>query len=616
MAPVTPFEPILENGRDVLNDAKYWGFRVMGRIRAGAADERVRTETEALLRQALPADLVASDPAQVPRVIVSPGGQGLDSLRRNYSQPLYLLLWIMAVVLLIGCANVAGLLLMRNAARQRELAVRLSLGAGRGRLIRQLLTESVLLAGVGGALGLVLALGARDGLLPLLNQDDPPITIALGYGPRLWGFATALCLFVGLLFGILPALRATRVGISPGLMRTMPGNATISSRLLAGKTLIAFQVALSLVLVAGAGLFTRTLLNLRSEPLGFRSDHLLLFQIDGTASSYSGERLLNLYERVLERMNALPGVSAASFSRYGLLTGGATRDSITVPGLPKGQDQIGVYLHFISPRYFETMGIPLVAGRDVELQDREKTPPVAVANEALVQQLPGGGSGVGQRINYDRNSGLEIVGVVGDARFASLREPAPPTLYLPYRQYRQNRMTFALRVAGDPAAVAPSVRRVIEEIDRSVPPYDVRTQEEQINMAIRKERLFAYVGSGFALLAVALASLGIYGTLAYSVARRTPEIGLRMALGASRREVVVMVIRESLAPVIAGVVIGLGVALETSQFLKSMLFGLEPNDTFTLAVAVVGLIASALLAAWLPSRRASGVDPTTALRCD
>ena len=528
MAPIASMIPILEPGRDVLGNAKYWAFRMMGRVRPAVADARVQVETEALLRQALPSDLVASNPDELPRVIVSAGGQGLDSLRRNYSRPLYLLLGILAVALLIGCANIAGLLLTRNAARQREFAVRLALGAGRGRLVRQLLTESVLLAAAGGAVGLGLALLVRDQLLPVLNQEDAPIVLALGYGPALWGFAAALCVVVGLLVGMLPALRTTRLGASRALVRAMPGSAAAPSRLFAGKTLIALQVALSLVLVVGAGLFLRTLLNLRSEPLGFRPDHVLLFRVDGPASGYSGTRLLDFYERALERIKGIPGVTAASFARYGLLSGGATTDGIVVAG-----DKIGVHLHFIAPGYFETMGIPLAAGRDVAAADRESTPRVAIVNQALARLLPGGGPGLGQPITHGNRSGIEVVGVVGDARFASLREPAPPTLYLPYRQSSQNRMTFAVRTAADPGSLAASVRRAMEETDPNVPLFEMRTQDAQIDLAVRQERVFAYVASGFALLALVLACLGIYGTL--GVLGRAAHSGDRAAHGARRR---------------------------------------------------------------------------------
>ena len=625
LVPVVPMTPIIERGRDVLNNPKFWAFRVMGRVPAGVADARVQAETEALMHQALPAELLAPSPDERPRVVVNPGGQGLDSLRRSYSEPLYLLLAIMGGVLLIACANIAGLLLTRNAARGRELAVRLALGAGRGRIVRQLLTESVLLASIGGAIGLVLALAVRSRLLPLLNQDDPPIVLPMGFGPALWLFVGGLSLVVALLVGALPAWRATRIGKETGFLmsRMKPGflsssgTAEHASRLCAGKKLIALQIGLSVIVVVGAGLFVRTLINLQSQPLGFQSDHLLTFRVDPTANGYEAARLLDYYERALERLGAIPGVSAVSFTRSGLLGGGATRDGITVPTAPVGENEVGVHIHYVPPRHPETMGIPILAGRDLAASDREGAPRVAMINQTLARELPGGGSAVGQRIRLaGEKEDIEIVGVIGDAKFASLRDPAPRTLYLPYRQHRQHRMTFALRVAGVPASVAGPVRQVMAELDSKVPVFDLRSQEEQIDLMTRPERLFAWVASGFALVALALACLGIYGTLAYAVARRTPEIGLRMALGASRRMVVLTILRESLAPVAVGIAFGLGAAVMATRAIESMLYGLTPTDAATIAGATLALVASALAAAAVPSLRASRVDPMTALRAE
>ena len=616
IVPITTLLPVNE-ARQALGNSRYWRYRVMGRVKAGVDDERVRTETQALFQQALPLDSAPTAPSVLPRVLVAPGGQGLGSLRRNYAQPLYLLMAMMSVVLLIACANVAGLLLTRATARGREMGVRLALGAGRARLMRQLLTESALLACAGGGLGIGLAFVIRGALPSLLNQGRQPLTITLGVSPWLVIFSIALCIAVTLSCGMLPALRATRLGFSATQARTVPGGGAGTSRLVGGKALIAVQVALSLVLLVGAGLFMRTLMSLRAQVIGFDPDHVLLFDMDASASGYTDVRLYDFYESVLERVTSIPAVQEASLSRYGLLSGGRTTATIVIPGEPKGQDEVRVHLHFVSPRHLETMGIPLLIGRDFTVQDREGAPRVALANQALARLLPGTGGPVGRRILYDQpDAPVEIVGMTGDARFATLREPAPPTLYLPYRQHPQRRMTFAVRVAGDPMAIAAPIRRAISEIDPNVALLDIRTQETQIDTALRQERVFAYVASGFAVLAVLLACLGIYGTLAHSVARRTPEIGLRMALGAGRREVVYTVLRESLVPVVIGLAFGLGVVVATTRFVQSMLFGLTPHDLPTILVAALGLVVSALLAAWLPSRRASHIDPIAALRCE
>lgn len=613
--PIAPFLASVDNRGDRRANPHFWAFRMMGRVVPGVADASVAVETEALMRQALPPDY-ARDPAGLTRVVVNPGGQGLDSLRRNYAQPLYLLFAIMASVLLIACGNLAGLLVTRTTARAREMTMRLALGASRRRLVRQLLTESVLLASMGGAVGVYLAWLIRGSVLPLLNQEDAPLTLALGVDAWLIAFIVAICLIVGLLCGLLPALRATGVrAAGPSSTRIVSSAPGRSSRLSAGKSLIAIQVTLSMVLLASAGLFVRTLHNLRSEALGFKPDHVLLFEIDATASGYADARLNDFYERALDRLSVMAGVRAVSMARYGLLSGGATTDAVAPPGAAPDAKRIGVHLHHVSPRHFETMDIPMRAGRDFTAQDREGAPKVAIINESLARSFATAGVPVGQHVRYD-DADVEIVGIVGDARFASLREPAPPTLYLPYRQSQQHRMTFALRTTGDPTAAAEPARQVIESIDPRVPVYEVRTQEAQIDDAVRQERVFAYAGSGFALLAVTLACLGIYGTLAYSVTRRTAEIGLRMALGASRGEIAAMVLRESLTPTIVGVFLGLAAAATATRYLESMLFGLTARDPATLAGATAALLASALMAAWIPSHRASSVDPITALRTE
>ena len=597
-------------------DERRWAFGVMGRLRPGVDDARATAETDAVFRTAIPAEYARD--AHPPRLVLQPGGQGLDRLRVAYARPLYVLTAVMAVVLCIACANVAGLLLMRTAARQREMAMRLALGAGRARLIRQLLTESVVLAALGGAVGLGLAYVVRGGLLPAINRDELPIELSLGSSPWMLAFSMATCLIVGLACGILPALRATPAGATSTLGRVVSARQSGAPRLFAGRTLIAVQVALSLVLVVGAALFIRSLVNLRSQALGFRADHVLLFRMDATTAGYADGRLLDFYEQVLERVSALPGVETAAFSRWGLLEGGATRDGIRVPGAPAGQADIGVHVHYVSPGFFATMGIPLLAGRDVSAQDRETSPRIAVINEALARLIAGSGpAAVGRPFLFESpDKPVEVVGLVGDARFASLRDRTPPTMYLPYRQYRQHRMSFAARVSGEPTALTESVRQAVAGVDGNVPLFGVRTQVEQIDVAVRQERVFAWLASGFGVLALTLACLGIYGTLGYGVARRWPEIGVRVALGATRRDVVSLILRESLTPVLVGATAGVGLALATTRVVQSELFEVAPRDPMTLVTATGTLVLAAAIAAWLPARRAASVDPTTALRAD
>jgi predicted permease len=358
---------------------------------------------------------------------------------------------------------------------------------------------------------------------------------------------------------------------------------------------------------------------LRSEALGFRPESLLLFQVDATLNGYRDARLNDFYAQALERLAGVAGVRSVTLSRWGVVGGHRTTDRISIPG-DMGQPpcHVDVHVHYVAPRYFETMGIPLLQGRDVTWLDRETAPRVAIVNQALARRCFGGAAPLGRRLGPEGSTAdqVEVVGLAADAKFSSLREAAPPTVYFPYRQHAQHLVTFAARAAGDPGALVDSIRRTLAALDPDVPLFDVRTQGEQLDLATRQERLFALLVSGFAFLALLLACLGTYGTLAYSVARRTPEIGLRMALGAERSDVVLMMLRESLGPVAAGVALGLGGAVAGTRLLQSMLFGIAGQDSATLAVAAIVLVISALLAGWLPSLRASRLDPMSALRCD
>ena len=604
---------------DMLRSSRHWGFRVMGRLKTGISEEQAQAQTEALVRRAILADPPTGEEYDLPRVALNAGGQGLDHLRQAFARPLFVLMVVVGAVLLIACANIAGLLRARASARRREIGTRLALGAGRGRLARQLLTESVLLAVIGGSLGIALAHALRNLLPRVLSPGPETLQLALEPDPWMLAFSSGVCLLAGVACGILPAVHATRLDLAAMLGRTVSNPPEGPARPWTGKALVTAQVAVSLVLLGGAGLFIRTLVNLRSEALGFRPESLLLFQLDPTLNGYREARLNDFYEQALNRLATLAGVRSATLSRWGILSGHRTTDSISVPGYTdQGKGHLNVHVHYVAPGYFQTMGIPLLQGRDITWRDREGAPRVAIVNQALASPYFGGAAPVGQRMGPEGGAAdqIEIVGLAADAKFASLREATPPTLYLPYRQYPQHLMTFAVRATSDPTALLGSIRRTLAALDPNVPLFDVRTQVEQIDLAVRQERLFAHLLSGFALLALVLACLGTYGTLAYSVARRTPEIGLRLALGAERSDVVLMMLRDSLGPVAIGVALGLGGALVGARLVQSMLFGIAGQDSATLAVAVVVLVISALLAAWLPSLRASRLDPMSALRCD
>lgn len=583
-----------------------WFLEVMGRLKPGVNPETARVEIETLLRQAI-LDYKPTREYEMPRVQLLPAGGGVGRFRNSLLPPLRILGWTVGVVLMIACANLAGLMLARAFARQREIGARLAMGAGRGRLIRQLLTESVLLAFLGGALGIWLAYLLGDSVIRLFVYGNDPVGVSGGINARALIFALGLSILTGVLFGLAPALRATRVDLLSALRIT--GATADSSRFRSGKVLIAVQVALSMILVAGSALFVRTLANLRSEALGFRPENLLMFQLNPILNGYKDERIANFHEDVLKRISDIPGVRSASMSRWGILSGSSTGDGIRIPG--KGD--LAIRTHFVAPRFPATNGIPLLMGRDVTFADRENSPKVAMINESLAKALFDSRNPLGETFDYGAAK-IQVIGVVGDARYDSLRRAIPPTIYIPFRQFPQFSMTYVVRSETDPKALVSAVRRVVESVDTNVPMYEIKTQTEQINELLRRERMFATLLAIFAAIALGLACLGIFGTLAYLVGRRTPEIGVRMALGGKRSDIIFLILRESTMSVGIGVVVGIGAALVCGKLIESMLFGLRPRDPLTITVAGALLIATALLAGLIPALRASRISPVQALR--
>ena len=608
--PLVPLQPAFYSQPDMLASQRYWNWLVVGRLKGGADPEHALQESQQLLRQELMARPSLATRIDMPRLELAAFDRGFDRLRESFGKPLRVLGLIVGAVLLIACANIAGLLLTRASARQREFATRLSLGAGHGRLVRQVLTESALLVGLGGALGLALAFALRHALPAALNDSPDPLMLDMSADVWLIVYSGAICAFTVLACGVLPALRAPRAGLRPAMARAASTNTTPAPRFWTGKALVAVQVTISLLLLVGAGLFVRTLSNLRGEALGFRADHLLLFEMNGTLNGYKDDRLQHLYDEVFAGVAAIPGVTSASVSRWGLLSGSATSDGVNVPGK---KDAIHTAVHNVFPGYFKTMGVALLLGRDISDSDTATAPLVAVVNRALAAKAFGTEPAVGRMLQVGDKT-LTVVGVAADVRFDDIRAQPQPTIYIPFRQHGQHVATFALRTAGNPTDLIPVVEKTIARIAPDVPPYNVRTQEQQIEDAVRRERLFASLVSGFAVVGALLACLGIYGTLAYSVTRRTSEIGLRVALGARSASVVWLILRESVWPVVAGLVAGLAGALALTRLIESMLFGLTPQDPITYGIAATLLLASAIVAAWIPSRRAAQLDPMTVLR--
>jgi predicted permease len=570
---------------------------------------------------------------QKAHVTVNPAATGISpGLRDLFERPLWMLMAIVGLVLLIACANIANLLLARGTNRQREIAVRMALGAGRARLVRQLLTESLLLAGVGGALGVFFASWVSQFLLVTIS-DGPSGGGPFGGGlgkitlldispdARVLGFTLLATVGTAALFGILPALRATRVQVAP-LLKEGRGAMAAQSRTLLAKALIVSQVALSLVLLLGAGLFVRSLMNLVNVNTGFDRNGVLVFYVDSSAMGYADEpRLGNLYRQVEARVEALPGVRAASFSIFTFGPGG-WRTTAWAEDYPDAPRQVAWY-NAVGPGYFAVMGLPLLAGRDFTPGDTSASPRVAVINETMARKFFPGGSAVGKRFGMkskDHSHDIQVVGVVRDAKYESLDEKPKAMAYYPYAQYTPDWGTglflgdFEVRFSGDSQATTAEVRRAIGDINASLAIWDVWTLARNVDNSIRYPRLIAQFSSFFGLLAAFLACFGIYGVMSYAVGRRTSEIGLRMALGARRSDVVGMVLREIVLLLAIGLAIGIPVALGADRWVASLLFGLKPSDPTTISMAVVLLVLVAGLAAYLPARRASKVDPIVALR--
>jgi predicted permease len=618
-----------------------WWLRLMGRLKPGATTEEAQSQLSDLFQQSILEHRAARisqaraeggeapsplDPNAPPRLAAFPGSQGETNTRLDYRLPLYTLFTGVGLVLLIACANVANLLLARAASRQREIAVRLALGAGRRRLIRQLLTESLLLATLGGAFGLLLAFWFKDGLLAVSDwggQQMSALDVRLDL--RVLVFTAALSWAAGILFGLVPAWRATRVDLAPALKDNFRSSSS-SPRSLFTKALIVAQVAISLLLMIGAGLFLSTLVNLRRTDPGFDTSDLLLFDVEPGLSGYEKEPLANLYRQMSERIEAVPGVQSVTFSANPLLAQSATELAFYLPGANAAADggtgpAGAVHVHQVRENFLGAMGIPLLGGRAFTAQDDGRAPKVAIVNQSFAKQYLPDGNPIGKRLGLEaaEAAGIEIVGLAPDAKYTSQRDEAPPTIYLPWGQQLSalRSATFEVRTSGDPSSYVTAIRRAVGEVDGNLPLKRIKTQAEQADETLAMERLFAKLFSLFGLLALVLAAVGLYGVLAWSVTQRTHEIGIRVALGASRGSVMKMVLRQGLTLTLLGVVLGLAGAAVVTKNLRSlshMLYGIEPTDPTTFGVIAVFLMLVALVACYIPARRATKVDPLVALR--
>jgi predicted permease len=610
-------------GWNGLDDKWFESLDILGRLKPGVKVAQAEANVNLLARQiwhGFAGPVLTKDQqnrlerAHIP---LTPAGRGLPHLRRMFSLPLQILMVVVGLVLLIACANIANLLLARATTRQREIAVRMAVGAGRLRLVRQMLTESLLIAFFGGILGVFFASWASDLLLAMVSTGHSPLPLEVAPDARVLAFTFAVTCLTALLFGTFPALRATRIDLTPALKEAR-GGAAVLGRSRMARVLIVSQVTLSLVLLIGAGLFLRTLVNLANVDTGFNKENVLLFRIDPPAVGYKEDsRLVNLYQQIEQRVSAEPGVRAASISFFTFNQGEWSGD-VVVQGRASRDADPNVMHNIVGPNYFATMGIPLLYGRSISPRDTEKSPKVAVINETMAKHYFPGGSPIGRRFGIGddpkNSSDIEVVGVVGDAKYVDLREKPEPAAYYPYTQRVGFYNDLEVRYSGDPATIIAEVRRAVEEVDHSLPVSYVNTLAQQVDDSVTSETLIAQLSGFFGLLAVFLACIGIYGLMSYAVSRRTSEIGIRVALGANRSAVLWMIMRESLTLVGIGLAVGLPVALAAGRLVSKMLFGLAPTDPVSVAGAAMLLLACALLAGFLPARQAAKVDPMVALR--
>jgi predicted permease len=541
-------------------------------------------------------------------VALEPGARGFPALRRQLGTPLTVLMAMAGLVLLIACANIASLLMARGDARQREIAIRLSLGASRGRLARLLMTESLILGLSGGALGLLLAHWAA-GALPALFAEPEEIRPDAG----LFGFAFALALLTAVLFGLLPAVRGTRVNFLAALKS---GGAGWRVRTRLGGALVIFQVALSLLLVSGSALLSRSLWSLLHIDPGFDRERVLTARIDPRAGGFLPKQLPDLYRRVVERVQAAPGIRAAGVSLLSIAGGGIRSSRIHVPGYTPGpRERPSAWVNLVEPGYFGIVGMRMLQGRDFNALDAAGAPRVAIVNEAMARRYFTGQNPLGRRFAYSPgHSGFEIVGIVRDARISNLREAATPMVYFPLRQEMDYARSLEVRVDGDARVMGAMIRKAVAEAAPDLPVLEVATLAERVDRTLASERRLTILTGSFALLSLLLACVGIYGLTSYRVARRTAEMGIRMALGARSADVVRLVLREAMTLVVAGLAVGVALGAAGARLIRSLLYEVSASDPATLAAAAAVMLLAALASAWIPARRASRIDPMAALR--
>jgi macrolide transport system ATP-binding/permease protein len=620
--------------RRYLSGNDYW-IELMGRLRPGVSMTEAQSQVASIFHTWVETTATTdAERTHLPELHLTNGGNGIDTLRRRYSQPFYLLCAMVGFVLAIACANIANLLLGRTTSRRREMAVRLGLGAGRWRIVRQLLTESMVLAILGGVVGVLFALGGVRFLTVLLASGGEGFPLRAELNWHVFGVAVALSITTGLLFGLAPALQATRVDVVPALKGDRSGERRLGLRFVPFRlnhALVVVQIGLSLLLLAGAGLFVRTLSNLRAVSLGFNRENLLVFKLNARQAGHRDPEITTFYGDLQQRFGEIPGVRNATVSNSPLVGDGTWTSPVVPLGKPAPDHApdghgsfggaLGTHVLTVGPAFFTTMQIPLLAGREFDERDRVDSPPVAIVNEAWARMNLEDQNPLGQQIvlypDSKKPQQMEVIGVAKNARYGDLKGEYPPVVYMAFGQnlYRPpEEATYALRSSGDPLALATAVREIVHHADSRLPVTGVETQSAMVDQMMGAETLFAKLCTGFALLALTIACVGLYGTTAYTVTKRTGEIGIRVALGATRIQVLWLVMRQVAAMASTGLIIGVLAAFGLSRLVASLLYGVSANDPMAIGSAIVTLLIAVAAAAYFPARSAARIQPIVALR--
>jgi predicted permease len=610
-----------------LNDHKDHWLAIMGRLKPGMSraqtEEAIHPAYRSILEDELPSMTGFNAETRKRfldrRILLDDGSNGRQILQRDARKPFLILTGMAGLALLIACANVANLLLARGAARQREIAVRMALGAGRWRLMRQFLVESLLLSLIGGAVGLIVAAWAIQGIVASIPPSIGALGLSAELNPRLLGFTLALSVLTGLVFGVAPAARATRLNLEATLREQGASVSGGLSSVRFRKALVVSQIVLTTVLLVGAGLFARSLNNLKRLDLGLRTDHVIAFSIAPELNGYTPQRTIAFFDDLRQGIAALPGVRSVSAAEIPILTDSTSNSNVTIEGYQAQENEdIDVRNNRIGPDYFATMGIPLISGREFTAADGAGGPKVAIINEEMARRYFANRNPIGSHFTFGSGKvrpDIEIVGVVKDSKHATVREEKRPFAYIPYAQDADlGRITFYARTDQDVASIAPSLRREVARRDNNLPIYNLKTLDQQADESLFADRFLTFLSICFGSLAAALAAIGLYGVMAYTVTRRIREIGIRIALGATRGDVAWLVLREVALLVLAGLLAGVPLAFAMGRAAESLLFGVKAGDPLIFVAAPLLLVCVAMLGGYLPARRAAKVDPMVALR--